>query len=238
MATPPIEASENIVIWINDDGGSDAGNEMRVEHLTTHVVLLQIKEPGEVVVTGTILRDGVHELHNTFSGTGTIASFLKNGTNYLDILYDATEGETILRTPAGLDTDLSIQSAADVVVILDHDNDSGSNALRLRNSSGDDIIVFQDDGQMFMYESGTAQIQLSFSGGDTFLDVGLASDTRGHIHAAADLSSGATRAGVLRFQDKSGDYHYVWASTSNVLRIGTSDPGTNDGAGGAVGQQS
>lgn len=237
MADTTISASDDVIAWIHDNGGSDAGHNFRVVHLTSTAELFRVKESGEVVLTGRVLRDDVHRIENTTIGSGTIASFLRNGTTRLELYYDASEGQVGLGTPSAQGENLTFQAAGNACVVVDHDDDQSGNRVTIRDASGLDGFVFQDDGQFEMAHEGTTYIRLSYGSDDALFEVGLGSDTRGTVEIHARQTTSAERAGLLKLQDKDGVWWFLWTDASNVLRIADTDPGEDDTAGTVVGTQ-
>ena len=138
-----------------------------------------------------------------------------------------------METPAGLDENIRLRSASDIVVKLDHDN-NGSAQFVVENYAGTDYLTVSEDGTVSVFGG-----RLLFQPAGTFdaeVVVAPGNNYAGELWLRAETGAGA-RAGLLVLEEEDGTPHYLWVDTSGNLRVHTSDPGTDDTLGVAVGSQ-
>jgi len=235
------KSDTDVFAWINEDGTSDEGHELRVEHLQNPNTLMQVQEGGDWILQGTLERDDPFALDNTLGGSGTMCEFEKTSTTRLQVSYVSASGQVRIRTLDAQDLDITVKSAGDILAVLDHDDASASNAFRLRNSDGNDCVTIADDATFEVSNDGTVSIRFSISGGDARVESGVSATYRGYVYVRRDSDSGAERCAVLTLEDQEGTDWYLWVDSNDRLRISeegvVGDPGADPDRGVIVGTQ-
>lgn len=234
-------ATEDVIVWINDDEGTSRGNSWQVHKWSTGSPCLVLREDGDVELYGALQRAGPVELENTDPGGGLIVTLRRDGVAVLQFGRIAGLGATVA-TPAGSDDTLVLRSAADVHFIPDYDDDNTTTgpALIIDTANGDPIAWLTNTGIATWYDdSGNIRMQWHCVLSPTTERLSrlalFGTPQRGHLSIGADVSGG--RPGVLVLQDQDGNDYYLWVQNNGTLRILDSDPTTNDSSGVPVGIQ-
>ncbi len=223
MPTVYEQGPDNVIVWINSGGAVDAGEVFQVKHLNTGQppVIFEVRESGDVVIYGAIRRRGTLTVHNTTSGDGTICTFKRGGNEMLAIEYQAANG-VILAGAAGLDYDLVFRSANDLAL-------TASWMGVIPAGGGDSVEVV--DGALCASTSSAITMwwvanEPTGAEVDALLRVGNPLGVRGIVRIAADTAAG--KPGLLIMEDQNGADWFLWVDTTGLLRVRSSDPGTND----------
>ncbi len=240
MADTTVDATDNVIFHVNQDGTTDEGEFFRVKKQTSETAVFTVAEDGDVTLTGDIRRGSLVAMDVTRTGDGDVVYFKKGGTKRLTIAKN--QGQAQLITGAGTDDDLVLYSTHDVVMVLDHDDDTATSHFKVKNQGLTSLFDAGDDRKTRWYDtSGNTQIELDIGTTDVDFEIGKHAGTRGVLALMRDNTSGSERAGVLALdrEDIAGIPRYLWVDTDGKLRIHTADPGTSDtGVGTVVGTQS
>jgi hypothetical protein len=247
MPVVDVPASLSVFFTCDDDDTAGTSGYTRISHLQTPAKLCQFNEDLSIEITGTIMRSGVVELTNTTSGYGNITTFRKAGTNRLVFAYQSGGVEIV--TPAGNDDDITLKSADDFYVYLDHDGDSGgANVFSVCDASDKDRFTVVDansgDREVALLDSSENQLFLATydtSEGWTKVRVGGArsgtNTARGRVVIRNDGDATTPKPALLTLEDEDGVQWRLWVDTNGVLRIRNADPGNSDTTGTVVGDQ-
>ncbi len=225
------QSDQDVIAWINKNLTTSNNNDWRVVKWTEAKETFKVEEDGTVTVTGAFERSGALKVRNSTTGDGTIAIFQRNGGVVTRVGYSSAEGARI-ETTAGAGLDVNFRSAGDVIVVADSDDDSGGlgRGIWVRDSGGNDVVVFTIGG-VASFNDSSDEIQAQFHANanedrDSRMMIGGGGSLRGHAKVYADTTN--NKQALLKMQDQDGTTYYLWVDTAGRLRIDTSDPGTDD----------
>ncbi|MSP55954.1 MAG: hypothetical protein EXR69_10180 [Myxococcales bacterium] len=231
-----LTTDSSLIVGINKDATSDhspSPDWFQVKHLQypSDVMIFEVDEIAVVQVVGTIKRSGTLVFNNTTSGDGTILIVEMAGTGKLviDALTSASSAINIGAPNLG---DLVMISGGSMRAILDSDNDSGTLAFTVRNSSGAMRAELNKDGELFLDSAtGTSAMVIhALTGSDTQLVIGNHSSAAhgGKLVLKADTTAGTPGTLVLQSGDTGDNLNYLWLGSDGYLWINTAEPTTTD----------
>ena len=192
---------------------------------------------------------------NTGNSTGTIASFLTNGTSRVTVEYNSARVEvksgSTVRISSTTATDVFASGATADLSLLSGRNSywklgadiSGDGSLLITDKSGDALLTIREDGRVKFSQGGVDYgfYEATDGGGDTStttLEVGEDS-SRGRVRLRADTTAPTKQPGVLTFEPPdvaAGTDLYLYvryvAGTPAKLKLcaAVSDPGSGSGS--------
>jgi hypothetical protein len=240
---------DNVIIHINDSLTYDNGYVFRVRHTNVPNTLAEVEEDGAITFTGAIERAGVQVLDADAAGssTGGMLTLQKDTDSVLYIDVSSTEGVAI-ETYGRTDDDLTLKSAGDVKLMLDHDGDAGAQSyFHIKDSGGYTrfTVSFDSTNTGVYLKDTSANETMSIEKTSAVDEVAMAvgcdrsgDSLRGEVKCYRDPTVDSERCGLLIMRDKDGNQLFLFADTSGNLKIKSSDPGTDDSTGIVVGTQS
>jgi len=173
----------------------------------------------------------------TNSGQAVLTRYRWDGTEQMQLHYDFGDTMARFQTPSSTQhvVHWGVAAGGDIECWFNRNNNQSSPEFRVVNgAAAATTFKVRNDGDVLVYRNSGQQLLRSHwqgSGGiqDAVLKVG-SSPYRGLVEILADVG-GTGRAGLLDLRDANSGDHFIWANTSDEVRVDTADPGTSEDAG-------